>query len=133
MPDEIKLKVIAAALCEDVRREDNGKQMLIGVYSGDVVSTGFPANLAFAVWINAEVLQPGKGKLQIKYILDGSDMTSNMEAEIEAPNADSPLGIASPALPLSVPRPTTLRVLWKIASGDWEEVLTKRVIQAPGA
>ena len=130
MPDKIKLKAIAAVLCEDVRREENGKQILIGVYSGDIVSMGFPANLGLSVWVNAEVSQTGKGSFQIKFVLDGSDMNANMDAEVEVLNSESPIGIASPTLPLSVPRPTTLRVMWKVADGDWEELLSKRVIQA---
>ena len=104
--------------------------MLIGVYSGDVVSSVFPANLGLSVWINANVIRAGSGALKIKYVLDGSDLNASMDAEFTALNVESPIGIASPTLPLTVPRPTTLRVMWQVGDSDWEEVLSKRVIEA---
>ncbi|MEZ5887665.1 MAG: hypothetical protein R3D56_12395 [Paracoccaceae bacterium] len=41
------LEVNTALLCDDVRREDNGKLILIGVYTGGIVFSGpFPAALS---------------------------------------------------------------------------------------
>jgi hypothetical protein len=44
-----ELKIISVLICDDVRREENGKEILIGVYSGDIIVTRFPAAMALTI------------------------------------------------------------------------------------
>jgi hypothetical protein len=45
--------------CDDMRREENGKEILIGVYNDEIIAARFPATLLslvarIAVWIDRE-------------------------------------------------------------------------------
>jgi hypothetical protein len=42
-------------ICDDVRREDNGKLLIIGVYSGYIIVQQLPATLLLSLVIAAEV------------------------------------------------------------------------------
>ena len=53
------LKVEAVVVCDDIRREFNGKEILIGVYGGIIVPR-FPANLNLAFWIQFRTTETGE-------------------------------------------------------------------------
>lgn len=60
-----KLNVRAAVLCDDVRVENNGKAILIGVYSGDVAVPATPFLLPFYVWTNFS--PEGLGEIAVNF------------------------------------------------------------------
>jgi hypothetical protein len=47
-------KVQSAVLADQIRREANGKAIIIGVYTGDIVVEQFPVNLSLAIWLEVE-------------------------------------------------------------------------------
>ena len=47
LADEIKTVIF----CDDIRKEITNKDILIGVYAGDIVVPSFPTPLALALWI----------------------------------------------------------------------------------
>jgi hypothetical protein len=49
-----KLKLVCGIVCDDIRREDNGKEIIIGVYSGSIVVPQFPATLLLSLWVGLE-------------------------------------------------------------------------------
>jgi hypothetical protein len=77
------LKVTAAILCDDVRKEaDTNKHILIGTYSGDIqLNAPFPATMPLAIYfelvvppghhdVDVRLSGPGKGSGIIKAIID---------------------------------------------------------------
>jgi hypothetical protein len=48
MPKFPLITVKHVVVCDDIRREDNGKEILIGVYSGGIIVPQFPVPLALA-------------------------------------------------------------------------------------
>jgi hypothetical protein len=62
------LTVRNVVVCEDVRREDNGKEFLIGVYSGPIFTNAMPCTLVLTHWISLEASAPGACKLECKII-----------------------------------------------------------------
>lgn len=55
-------------LCDDVRREDNGKFLMIGVYTGGIVVHQLPYQMPLALLLSYEPVGLGKitGELQIQ-------------------------------------------------------------------
>ena len=66
------MKILSALICDDVRREDNGKEILIGVYSGSIAIPTIPANITLTAWINMEIHGPCEFDFEIR-VLDPSD------------------------------------------------------------
>ena len=66
-----RIKPLCAIFCDDIRREDNGKELLIGVYSGSLQLPVFPAPVMLSVWVPFE--RSGIGKVPIEFRLLGPD------------------------------------------------------------
>ena len=47
-------KTKAVILADEIRKEDNGKAIIIGVYSGDILFPSFPAQKKFGIWLEVE-------------------------------------------------------------------------------
>lgn len=54
-----KVKFHNSILCDMIRREDNGKLLLIGVYGGDVLLQSYPTTLNIAVHAEGVCLEAG--------------------------------------------------------------------------
>lgn len=51
------MKFKSALLCEQVRREDNGKLFFVGVYQENVLAYKFPLNYMLSFWVEAETTE----------------------------------------------------------------------------
>lgn len=66
MSDEVNIQAI---FCDDIRQEINGKQILIGVYTGDLVpGAPFPHAISLAVWLRIRGLTPGDHPFEVKLV-----------------------------------------------------------------
>ena len=50
----MSIKIYSAILCDLVRTEDNGKHIIIGVYTGDIVFTKCPTTFRTTLWLEME-------------------------------------------------------------------------------
>ena len=64
------LEFTGTVICEDIRREANGKHILIGVYSSNIVCRDFPADLAVALWVMYEASGPGNVRVDFRAVTD---------------------------------------------------------------
>ena len=54
MANKPPVKLDYAILCDDIRKEDNGKMMLIGIYSGDILVPTFPSKLPLSMLLHGK-------------------------------------------------------------------------------
>lgn len=66
-----RIEPLCAIFCDDIRREDNGKELLIGVYTGSIQLPVLPAPVMLSVWVPFE--RSGIGKVPIEFRLLGPD------------------------------------------------------------
>lgn len=50
---------IRTVFCDDIRHEDNGKLILIGVYTADLVPAQLPGNFPLSLWLDIRGLAVG--------------------------------------------------------------------------
>jgi hypothetical protein len=55
-------------VCDDVRREISGKDILIGVYQGAILVPRFPVNLLLSLWVPLQCNKPGSYPLQFRVV-----------------------------------------------------------------
>jgi hypothetical protein len=91
-----RINPLFAIFCDDIRREDNGKELLIGVYSGSLQLPMLPTPVMLSVWVPFE--RSGIGKVPIEFRLLGSDEKTIGYGAIELSFTDSDYTIGS--LPL---------------------------------
>lgn len=68
---QARINPLFAVFCDDIRREDNGKELLIGVYSGNLQVPVLPAPVMLSVWVPFE--RSGIGKVPIEFRILGPD------------------------------------------------------------
>jgi hypothetical protein len=59
MTEHAELRFDTTILCDDIRREDTGKLILIGVYQTNIVASHFPVELSLFVHAEGEVIEAG--------------------------------------------------------------------------
>jgi len=64
--NKIDIKILQTIVCDEVRREDNGKFFLIGVYSDAIFMNTIPANILLSFWIQCEIQLKEKKSLEFK-------------------------------------------------------------------
>jgi len=68
------LEVGDGFVCDEVRREDNGKLILIGVYSSNLVVRELPAALVLSLVVNLKSQVPVDVAMQFRVMLNGEKM-----------------------------------------------------------
>lgn len=113
-----------AVLCEDVRKEDNGKQILIGVFPGDLLIPDFPAPIQLAVYI--ELIAPaGVNEMEIR--MSGPQKgTAILRAKIDH-EKEGPAAIATQRIGIVMEKEGIFRIDARVPDGRWSNLITKKV------
>jgi hypothetical protein len=114
-------------ICDDARREINGKEIIIGVYGGDIVVPKFPAGLRLTVWIEYSVV--GEGEIDLKPRVVTGHGSELFSAELTAQIfGDSPTGtLAVGPVPILMTDPGTLSIELQQQGAEWQTIKTKAV------
>ena len=119
-----------AVICDDVRREDSGKLIAIGIYGGDIRVNAYPATLAFSILIFAECTKAGDVKISIRSKLNGA-VTSERSGSMKIENAGAvtvnSTGFAVP----NIDGDGVVSFDWRVNENEWEEVASMPIALAP--
>lgn len=124
-PAEPPFEITAALLCDDVRREANGKEFLIGVYGTRIFLPSFPIALSLTVWTRALFRRPGPVKIEVRGINDlGQAILPTITAEVLSPPeiSDESTIILGPA-PFQLLGPDRITFQWRAVGGEWEKII----------
>jgi hypothetical protein len=126
MSNGVKIKF--AFLCDDSRREDNGKLIFIGVYGGSINVHQLPSNLmlCMAIWFEAE--ERYEGEAEFRMFFDDELIGSGKGIAIVEP----PMSISAvQPIPVTVVRDGNLKLEMKLPGGEWQTALTTPIIYKP--
>ena len=118
------VKFTAVILCDDIRREISNKDILIGVYSGDIVVPSFPALINAAFWLEGIPETLGAHELQMRvYLRDKPPIEMKVSINVNMPG---PFGLAVPTLQILVEEET--EILFEFLDGEtWSTLKRKKV------
>jgi hypothetical protein len=112
-----------ALVCDDVRREDNGKDIIIGVYSDTIVVASFPAPLQLAFWLQFSANDLTEN-LPVSFRLIGDEDVKFAEMTGGMRTFRKGLGsIAVGPIPLALQVATKLRFQTKLPNEDWKTLV----------
>lgn len=125
--DVPELRLLNAVFCEDIRHEDNGKDILIGVYSEVMAPSRCPINLRLSLWIQYEAAQSGETEIMLRFRFG--------DAPQEAPEARIHMSIAEPGevtialrgMPLAIDGSGVLLLEHCLPGQNWAVIARKRV------
>jgi hypothetical protein len=123
--------------CDDIRREDNGKALLIGVYHGDMIVSNLPANLRLSFWLQGRAKASGESSVQFRLQLvhegeESTDDLATLDASASGLQADTPTVLVFQAVHLKVDKPAKL-TLSVLDDGSWREIASKKIALASPA
>lgn len=125
------MKIETAFLCDDFRKEDNGKLLFIGVYGGDIALSqapvaGHPLALQLSLVFSGEF--SGVEKIEIEISLNDRTILKGTLSINALPSSYSFVPV--PLAPLVIPEIGWLRIKTKLQSGKWK-LLREIEIKAP--
>lgn len=76
-------------ICEDIRREDNGKQIVIGLFAGDIKVSRLPVDLRLAFLVRGKSSKKGPNNIELR-LLDSNNspiVEGQSELNVQKPNS----------------------------------------------
>lgn len=87
MPKSAPVKCEQLVLCEDIRREENGKFMLLGVFPEGIIFPSFPTKITLALWIVVKIQEKLEAlSVEIKVKIPGRKEDHIINAAVEIAN-----------------------------------------------
>ena len=116
------IEVKSVLICEDIRREDTGKLMLIGVYGRDIGFVRFPAAAAFRLSVRLETDKPIEGTMEFHCFLD-DDLRSTTKGQIKIDRAGIAMLNTPPLILEDIESEALLTIKWTTPENDKLEQL----------
>ena len=126
--DQCNVSVLAAVFCEGVRVEGNGKEMLIGVYSGTINVPRIPGVVALQCWINLSIRHPSSTSLNFRITDHRNQQVHISEVHTETKEENSHGSIVLTPINYEVKDPESfLLVEYSEREGEWRPLIKKYV------
>ena len=111
-----------AIICDDIRKEDSGKYILIGVYGENITVSRFPFSSTFAFWISVMTHREGEILCQWKMTHDklGDLSITDGKITIKKIEAESPIPLRQ--VPVQVHEAGVLSLKVRESEGRWRTV-----------
>jgi len=122
----------AVLVCDDVRKEQNNKEILIGVYGSDIHVSALPANIFLSFWM--EVTSAVKGPFQVVLRVQAPNPDEKFEILMDgdAYEARAQFTFHTPSVPYPIDREGDLKLFAKAPGSDkFELIKIKKVRYVP--
>lgn len=126
---EIEIKGVV--VCDDIRQEDNGKLMLIGVYSGDILVSLFPFQRFVCLWFHGRA-KKGVYEIEtrIRIVSENEESPRTNEKKFKADFSEvdaSDIAISVIGVPLVVSGPSEIIIEMRYTEKKWLEFARKKI------
>lgn len=123
------LRIQSAVICEDVRKEQSGKTILLGVYAGDMVfvtNSSGPFPTQKILWVQAECLSNESTMAEFQISYNDKEL---MTVKQESPSGKKGRVFAFPItrIGMSVEAPASLDVKFREPGGRWKKILRQPI------
>lgn len=120
-----KPTIDAVVICDDIRREVTGKDLLIGVYTGDIVLQAFPNWFNASIWLEVSFAEAGQYELDLRLSLTDKPPTQfKLKAAVSAPGHS-----AAVVQGLQIWAESEGELLLEVRDGEeWKVVKRKKVL-----
>lgn len=126
--DRCNVSVLAAVFCEGVRVESNGKEILIGVYSGTINVPRIPGIIALHCWINLSIQDPSSISLNFRITDHRNQQVYISEIHTETKEGNSHGSIVLTPINYEVKDPKGFLLLeYSEREGEWRHLVKKHV------
>lgn len=121
------LEIVTAIVCDDIRREENGKDILIGVYGSGLRVQALPTFLNLAVWLEVVPKVTGQHQLKMRMVGQNSSIlfeTASLPVQI---NELRPIHAPLAGVPLQIQAIGPIELQVAVNDQDWQTYRTINV------
>ena len=129
--NEPELDPINVVLCDEVRREETKKEILIGVYSGDILIPSLPAIISLTLWVHCKTHGRGRTKREVRIISSDGEVLSSGTYSTNIEGADE--GYMSAVLgkiSFQIQKTGTIKFQWRKHQQRWRTLLSKNILES---
>lgn len=137
MVNRSHINPLGVVFCDDIRREDNGKELLIGVYGGSLNMRQMPAAISISEWIRFERISEGEATIPLEFrAIDLKEnktlgyTTVQLSLLKSGPGISRFGSIALPGLPMMITHPMVITLQMKQYDEPWGTIGEIEVIMA---
>lgn len=112
----------AVVFCDDIRIENNGKHILIGVYGSDLVPENIPSSFPISLWMRLEGLPIGRAPFHLEIDLPGVEENLTIKGDGELQDNSRPALIVLHHLPFKLGSPGDIICRFSVAGGPHVEI-----------
>ena len=118
---EVRVKILNVVICDDIRRETTGKDIIIGAFGGSIQTPLLPAQLALSAWVQLSATGKGNLNFKVRWLSPQDVPLATVESKMQIERA-SVSAISFPQLPIQVQSNGKLKL--QIQQGDegWETI-----------
>ncbi len=131
MPKFSSFDIEYTLVCDDVRREDNGKWLYLGVYAHNILVAAVPTNLMLSLVFRLKPKKVVQTDVEVRALLDGA-MLSGIKGQIQFTEMNSE-NFPTPSIPIPIAHLGVLEFQVREGSSNWQSVLSIDVQQKPTA
>lgn len=117
----MSLRVEFVAVCDEVRREDNGKLFLIGTYGADIRVANFPSTIQLTVVVRLYADEAIAAEIEFMCDAKGS-AESQIGGHLTMKQNSSLLMPVRGFLLPNIQGPTDLTVKWRLPAKRWKNL-----------
>ena len=121
------LKPLSAVVCDEIRREKDGKDIIIGAYGGDILVGSIPIPLALSLWIGLETSGAGNTRADIRVVNSEKKVLIEVNGVATVEERYQKSSLITPKLRFLVDKSTELRFQLRIGEGRWKTVASRNV------
>lgn len=121
------LKIENAILCEDVRRELNGKHTIIGAVSQGFSVASLPGQIRIAAYLEVKFANSGRQEVFIRIGYGKEKAAAIIKAELEISDASAPIGLPVPSFNLMVQEPGHLTLEVSSDEKQWKRAFRRPI------
>ena len=120
---------VEAIVCDDIRQEQSGKYILVGVYTGVIIPAAMPVTLPLAIFLRLPLLTEGSHGVKFDF---GTQNQVAVQGDLELQVGNPALGtyLALGPFSVSISEPGFLKLGVEI-DGESCEVFPETYINAP--
>lgn len=123
------IEIVSALICDDVRREANGKEIIIGVYGSAVYVPTIPSAIALAVWTRLRFLKAEEVRIEVRCIGDQDhQLLPTLKAIIALPpDVTEPATVVFGPAIINIQNPGNIVFQWRPENGQWNVLASIKV------
>lgn len=119
------MRFINVIVCDDVRREDNGKLVLIGIYLEDLLFSKYPGGGILTVWTQFYVHKNGEVPVQFRVLKD-NEVLGFAEGILNVTDYKQPITMQVPPFAIQLDSDGLLLFQLKEGKKKWQTMKTLR-------